>query len=179
VALTKPTYRGPKGDNGDKGDKGDIGPTGLTGATGPIGPQGIPGKPGPIGPEGKEGPIGPQGPAGKDGYTPIKGVDYFTEEDKAELMISAKDNIIRLQSDVIPSEEEWEKLKEIYNAEQLLYPIYMNGYPVLSIYTSVSFSLGGSLGLFAPVVANDYNNTSDYYFTFTIYWYDISNTKPP
>lgn len=149
VALGNPIYRGPKG------DKGDIGPTGLTGAT------------------------GPEGPAGKDGYTPIKGVDYFTEEDKAELMVNAKDNIIRLQSDVIPSEEEWEKLKEIYNAKQLLYPIYMNGYPVLSIYSSGSFSLGGSLGLFAPVEADNYNNASDYYFTFNIYWYDISDTKPP
>lgn len=104
VALTNPTYRGPKG------DKGDIGPIGLTGATGPqgipgepgpIGPQGIPGKVGPQGPKGDkgdqgevgpQGPIGPQGepgpegPAGADGYTPVKGIDYFTEADKEELM---------------------------------------------------------------------------------------------
>jgi hypothetical protein len=70
-------------------------------------------------------------------------------------------------------------LKEIYRAEQLLYPIYMDGYPVLSIYPSGSFSLGGSLGLFAPVVADNYNNASDYYFTFKIYWYDMSKTTSP
>lgn len=32
------------------------------------------------------GPAGPQGPAGADGYTPVKGVDYWTEEDKAEMV---------------------------------------------------------------------------------------------
>ena len=26
------------------------------------------------------------GPAGKDGYTPIKGTDYYTEEDKQEIV---------------------------------------------------------------------------------------------
>ena len=34
------------------------------------------------------GPRGPQGPPGKDGYTPQKGVDYYTDADKAE-MVSA------------------------------------------------------------------------------------------
>lgn len=32
------------------------------------------------------GDTGPQGPAGADGYTPIKGTDYFTESDKTELV---------------------------------------------------------------------------------------------
>lgn len=32
------------------------------------------------------GPQGEQGPAGADGYTPVKGTDYFTEEDKTELV---------------------------------------------------------------------------------------------
>lgn len=79
---------GPKGDKGDsgksayqewldlgntgteqdfisslKGEKGDIGPTGATGEQGPIGPQGV------------------QGEKGTDGYTPIRGTDYWTEED--------------------------------------------------------------------------------------------------
>ena len=30
--------------------------------------------------------VGTSGPAGQDGYTPVKGTDYFTEEDKAELV---------------------------------------------------------------------------------------------
>ena len=40
------------------------------------------------GPQGPQGETGPQGPAGADGYTPIKGTDYFTESDKTELVNS-------------------------------------------------------------------------------------------
>lgn len=36
--------------------------------------------------EGIVGPQGPQGEAGKDGYTPIKGTDYWTEADKDEII---------------------------------------------------------------------------------------------
>lgn len=57
--------------NGLKGDKGD---------TGEQGPQGLKGD------KGDTGEQGPQGSAGKDGYTPVKGTDYFTEEDKTELI---------------------------------------------------------------------------------------------
>ena len=53
---------------GDKGDKGD------TGGTGPQGIQGI------------QGPKGDKGDTGADGHTPVKGVDYFTEADKQELV---------------------------------------------------------------------------------------------
>ena len=35
---------------------------------------------------GKDGAVGPQGPQGKDGYTPKKGIDYFTEEDIQEIV---------------------------------------------------------------------------------------------
>lgn len=71
--------QGPKGDKGDtgeqgpKGDKGDKGETGATGATGPQGPAG------------KTGNVGPMGPAGADGKTPVRGTDYWTEEDKEEI----------------------------------------------------------------------------------------------
>lgn len=58
---------------GDKGDKGD------TGATGPQGPAGQ---------DGAQGPQGIPGTNGTDGYTPVKGVDYFTEADKQELITS-------------------------------------------------------------------------------------------
>ena len=108
--------QGEKGEKGDKGDTGDTGPQGLkgdtgaqgpqgekgdTGDTGPQGPQGeqgpqgIPGTDGRDGVDGKDGAPGPQGPqgiqgetgpAGTDGYTPVKGTDYFTEEDKTELV---------------------------------------------------------------------------------------------
>ena len=60
--------QGPAGADGAKGDKGD------TGDQGPQGPQGI------------QGIQGPQGPAGQDGYTPIKGTDYWTAADKQEIV---------------------------------------------------------------------------------------------
>jgi hypothetical protein len=50
---------GSKGSKGDKGDKGDTGATGATGAA---------------------------GKNGADGYTPVKGTDYFTEADKVEIV---------------------------------------------------------------------------------------------
>lgn len=59
-----------------KGPKGDVGPKGDTGVQGPQGLQG---------PKGDIGATGPQGPAGQDGVTPVKGVDYFTPADIAEI----------------------------------------------------------------------------------------------
>ena len=41
---------------------------------------------GPQGLQGKTGDTGPAGPAGTDGYTPVKGVDYYTDADKDELV---------------------------------------------------------------------------------------------
>lgn len=35
--------------------------------------------------QGPQGPQGEQGPKGEDGYTPVKGVDYFTEEELSKL----------------------------------------------------------------------------------------------
>lgn len=71
---------GPKGDKGDKGDTGQTGPKGDTGDAGPQGPKGD------TGPAGQKGDTGDVGPAGPSGYTPVKGTDYFTAEDKAELV---------------------------------------------------------------------------------------------
>ena len=56
------------------------------GATGPQGPQGPKGEPGATGPQGPAGATGPQGPQGPAGATPVKGTDYFTAADKAELV---------------------------------------------------------------------------------------------
>ena len=41
---------------------------------------------GPQGLQGKTGETGPTGPAGADGYTPVKGVDYYTDADKDEIV---------------------------------------------------------------------------------------------
>lgn len=81
----KPGPPGPKGTDGTmtfeeltpeqkESLKGAQGPQGAKGDTGPAGPQGPKGETGPQGPKGN---TGPQGPAGKDGYTPVKGMDYF------------------------------------------------------------------------------------------------------
>ena len=87
--------RGATGAKGDKGDPGATGPQGETGpqgdtgpqgATGPQGPQGPKGEPGATGPQGPAGATGPQGPQGPAGATPVKGTDYFTAADKAELV---------------------------------------------------------------------------------------------
>ena len=102
-----------KGEKGDKGDRGDIGPQGLQGIQGKTGPEGPKGNPGATGPQGKKGdtgerglqgetgqqgpkgekgdkgetgPSGDQGVPGEDGYTPQKEIDYFTADDKAELI---------------------------------------------------------------------------------------------
>ena len=71
-----------KGTKGDKGDKGDRGPQGVQGIQGERGEQG---QKGDKGDRGEQGPIGATGPKGADGYTPIKGTDYWTEADKAEI----------------------------------------------------------------------------------------------
>lgn len=72
---------------GEKGDKGDVGPMGPTGPQGPQGVQGIQGATGLTGPQGPQGAHGIQGetgltgPKGDPGYTPQKGVDYWTTEE--------------------------------------------------------------------------------------------------
>lgn len=74
---------------GEKGDKGEPGATGATGPQGPQGDKGDTGATGPQGDKGDKGDTGATGAAGKDGsdgVTPVKGVDYWTEEDKAEII---------------------------------------------------------------------------------------------
>lgn len=88
---------GPKGEQGEKGEKGD---TGAQGETGPQGPKGDTGEQGPAGqdgakgdtgetgaqgPKGDTGETGPQGATGADGKTPVRGTDYWTEEDIATI----------------------------------------------------------------------------------------------
>ena len=103
---------GPPGPKGDKGDKGDpltwddlteeqkaslkgadgVSPTVSTSKSGNVttitivdvaGTKTATINDGDTGPKGD---TGPQGPAGADGYTPVKGTDYFTESDKTELV---------------------------------------------------------------------------------------------
>ena len=94
----KQGIQGPQGDKGDTGEQGIQGEKGDTGEQGPRGLQGPKGDPfvyddftptqleglkgpqGIQGPKGDKGDTGEQGPQGNDGYTPIKGIDYFDGE---------------------------------------------------------------------------------------------------
>lgn len=75
-----------KPSRGATGAKGDKGETGATGPQGEAGPQGATGPQGEAGSQGPAGATGPQGPQGPAGATPVKGTDYFTAADKAELV---------------------------------------------------------------------------------------------
>ena len=76
-----PGAQGIQGEKGEKGDKGDQGEPGATGAAGPQGPKG------------DKGDKGDKGPAGANGYTPVKGTDYFTEADKTELVAMVTESL--------------------------------------------------------------------------------------
>ena len=89
-------FKGEKGDKGDKGDKGERGEQGI---------QGI------------QGVKGADGTNGEDGYTPKKGVDYYTEAEKQSLVTeiettvlgdidTALDNIIAIQNTLIGGDSE-------------------------------------------------------------------------
>lgn len=47
-----------------------------------------------IGPAGPAGPTGPKGKDGANGYTPVRGTDYWTEADKAEIKSYVDDAIL-------------------------------------------------------------------------------------
>ena len=86
--------KGEKGDKGNAGEKGDRGEQGLRGLQGERGIQGEKGDKGDaftysdFTTEQLAALKGPKGDKGADGKTPAKGVDYFTDADKAE-MVSA------------------------------------------------------------------------------------------
>lgn len=68
-----------------KGDKGDQGETGPQGEKGEQGEQGIQGLQGEQGEKGADGAKGDKGDTGEAGYSPVRGTDYWTEADKAEI----------------------------------------------------------------------------------------------
>lgn len=82
VELT-PGPQGPQGPQGEPGRDGQDGAPGPQGAPGPAGPAGKDGAPGQQGPQGEP---GAPGAPGQDGHTPVKGTDYWTETDKAEMV---------------------------------------------------------------------------------------------
>ena len=86
-----PGEKGAPGADGAKGDKGDPGEKGATGDKGDKGDPGAPGKDGTDGKDGAPGKDGTPGTPGADGapgaagYTPVRGTDYWTAADIAEI----------------------------------------------------------------------------------------------
>lgn len=78
--------QGPQGAPGKDGQDGAPGPQGEPGPVGPAGPTGPAGKDGAPGQQGPQGEPGAPGAPGQDGHTPVKGTDYWTETDKAEIV---------------------------------------------------------------------------------------------
>ena len=62
------------------------GEQGAQGVQGPKGDKGDPGETGPKGDTGETGNQGPKGDKGDPGVTPVKGTDYYTAADKAEMV---------------------------------------------------------------------------------------------
>lgn len=175
--------QGAKGDKGDKGDPGPAGPQGLqgpigeTGPEGPQGPQGIQGEVGPQGPKGDKGDKGDQGEAG---HTPIKGTDYWTEEDKAEIIadIPTSSNTMKLFTGVVPTEEQLVILRSFYDDDfdgSLPCPITINGFSVLGYNTTGSLGTEAELIFFTSGYTNSYT-FAGYPIQFYMYSLEFSRT---
>lgn len=85
--LKNPETVNIKGPQGPKGDTGAEGPQGIQGEKGDVGEQGPQGK------KGEAGAQGEKGETGADGKTPVKGEDYFTEEDIKAIADKVKKDI--------------------------------------------------------------------------------------
>lgn len=88
---------------GEKGDQGEIGPKGDKGDQGEIGPKGDKGDQGIQGPKGDKGDPGEQGiqgPKGDKGDLPIKGIDYFTEEEINAINDFIKQEDVKVKNEV-------------------------------------------------------------------------------
>lgn len=78
--------KGVKGDKGDKGDKGERGEKGDPFTYADFTPEQLAALTGPRGPKGEPGLNGADGAAGADGHTPVKGTDYWTEDDQQDIV---------------------------------------------------------------------------------------------
>ena len=111
--LDNPETTNIKGPKGEKGDQGEQGIQGEKGDTGDNGATFVPSvaengdiswtnDKGLDNPETTniKGPKGEKGDKGEDGYTPVKGIDYFTPEDIANLDIATKAYLNQLVGDI-------------------------------------------------------------------------------
>ena len=175
---------GPQGEKGDKGDPGPAGPQGIQGPigeTGPEGPQGPQGIQGEIGPQGPKGDKGDKGDPGEAGHTPIKGTDYWTEADKAEIIadIPASSNTMELFTGVVPTEEQLVILRSFYDDNfdgSLPCPITINGFSVLGYKTTGSLGTEAELIFFTSGYTTNNWTPSGYPIQFYMYSLEFSRT---
>ena len=66
------------------------------------------------GSKGSQGEAGASGTNGKDGYTPVKGTDYWTNEDKAELKAMIQSDLSQLEPNFANSIEECTDTSKVY-----------------------------------------------------------------
>lgn len=167
--------------NGEKGDKGEQGSIGPKGEQGPVGPQGPAGETGPAGKDGKDGDPGKQGPKGEAGYTPVKGTDYFTSEDKSEIVLNIKDELAEDLNKLVPNTRTIANLSLTNNitAEELKkalgnIPVRQADTQITSDFAGevgeiVLYKTGGGAGVYICVYANDIDKKYS--------WLQISNEK--
>lgn len=91
----QPGPAGPQGEKGDPGEKGETGEQGPQGEQGPAGADGVKGDKGDPGEKGEKGDpgepgekgeTGEKGDPGENGYTPARGTDYWTTEDRQQMV---------------------------------------------------------------------------------------------
>ena len=177
--------QGAKGDKGDPGEPGPAGPQGIQGPigeTGPEGPQGPQGIQGEIGPQGPKGDKGDKGDPGEAGHTPIKGTDYWTEADKAEIIadIPTSSNTMELFTGVVPTEEQLVILRSFYDSDfdgsSLPCPITINGFSVLGYKTTGSLGTEAELIFFTSGYTTNSWTPSGYPIQFYMYSLEFSRT---
>ena len=121
-----------------------------------------------------------KGDPGEAGYTPIKGTDYWTEEDKAEIIadIPTSSNTMELFTGVVPTEEQLVILRSFYDSDfdgSLPCPITINGFSVLGYNTTGSLGTEAELILFTSGYTNSYT-PSGYPIQFYMYSLEFSRT---
>lgn len=129
---------------------------------------------------------GPQGVPGEPGYTPVRGVDYWTEADKAEIIADiptgggGDSNVMELFSGVVPTEEQLVILRSFYSNDfdgtQLPCPITINGFPVIGYNITGSLGWGASLIFFTSGYTNRYT-VAGYALAFYGYEVEFNSTK--
>lgn len=161
---------------GAQGIQGPQGPTGPQGEIGPQGPQGEQGIQGLQGPAGADGATGPAGEKGADGYSPVKGTDYWTEEDKAEIVNEVTEatkiiewnwNSTTITGDAVDIAKAKEIVARIQNEEYLIIKLNLPSSTALSsyyegIYTLTSKS-GNNISFFNGSISNfEYAGSNQY-----------------